>query len=128
MGDWIIAKNLSVLVVIVLIMVLYIILGMVMDSYAMVMLTLPIFISVLRALHVDLVWFGVLVVIQMEMALITPPVGMNLFIMGSMVKHRGISMTTIYKGVLPFSVTILVFNVLILFFPIITTWLPSLMK
>ena len=127
-GDWIIEMNMSVLVVIVMIMVLYMILGMIMDSYAMVFLTLPIFISVLNTLHVDLIWFGVLVVIQMEMALITPPVGMNLFIMGSMVKKRGISMGTIYRGVLPFSVTIMAFNILILFFPSIATWLPSLMK
>ena len=71
--------------------------------------------------------FGIMV-IQMEMALITPPVGMNLFIMGSMVKKRGISMGTIYRGVLPFSATIMAFNILILFFPAIATWLPSLMK
>lgn len=128
LGSWVVAMNMSTLTVIIAIMFIYIILGMIMDSFSMVMLTLPIFIALLRFLHVDLIWFGVLVVIQMEMALITPPVGMNLFIMGSMVKSRGISMGTIYKGVLPFSVTIFLFNVLILFFPSIATWLPSLMK
>ncbi len=128
LAGWVSDMNLSVLIVIILIMVVYFILGMLMDAYSMVLLTLPIFISILNVLHVNLVWFGVLVVIQMELALITPPVGMVLFVLNSMTKDRGISMGTIYRGALPFAATMIVFNILVIFFPILATWLPSLMK
>lgn len=64
----------------------------------------------------------------MELALITPPVGMVLFVINSMTKDRGISMGTIYRGALPFAVTMILFNILVIFVPTLATWLPSLMK
>jgi len=123
LSQWVIGMHLSPISVIIAIMIVYFILGTAMDTTTMILLTLPIFLGVVNALGIDLIWFGVLVIIQVELSNITPPVGMNLFVVGSMVKERNIPISTIFMGVLPFCVTMLIFTVLMIAFPQISLFL-----
>jgi TRAP-type C4-dicarboxylate transport system permease large subunit len=99
-----------------------------MDTLSMLLLTVPIFLGIIRALGIDLIWFGVLVIIQMELASLSPPAGMNLYIVYSMGKDKGITMGTVFWGVTPFCFTMLVFNAFIIAVPQTVTWLVSIMK
>ena len=128
LATWVTGLNVTPVVVIIVIMIVYSILGTAMDTLSMLFLTVPIFATMLLALKVDLIWFGVLVIIQMEFANITPPVGINLFVIGGMAKPAGISMGTVFRGVLPFCLTMVVFIVLVVAFPQIAMWLPNLIK
>lgn len=111
--------------VLALIMVMYIILGCLMDAMAMIILTVPIIFPVVTQLGFDPIWFGIIIVMTVELGLIHPPVGMNVFVIKSVVKD--VSFTTIFKGVLPFVVTDLLRLVILIAFPIIALWLPSRM-
>jgi tripartite ATP-independent transporter DctM subunit len=108
-----------------LILLLYFVLGCVLDALAMVVLTVPILLPVILELGFDPIWFGVIVVVAAELALITPPVGMNVFVINSVV--REISLVTIFRGALPFVVTETVVLVLLIVFPAIVLFLPSRM-
>jgi C4-dicarboxylate transporter, DctM subunit len=123
LAKWVVGMNLSPLGVIICIMIVYFILGTAMDTVTMILLTLPIFLGVVTSMGIDLIWFGVLVIIQIELSNISPPVGMNLFVVGSMVKERNISMATVFWGVLPFCLTMLIFTALIVAYPQISLWL-----
>lgn len=123
LAKWVIDLGLSPLGVVICIMVVYFILGTAMDTITMILLTLPIFLGVVNALGIDLIWFGVLVIIQIELSNISPPVGMNLFVVASMVRERKISMSTVFIGVLPFCLTMLLFTALIVAFPQISLFL-----
>jgi tripartite ATP-independent transporter DctM subunit len=111
--------------VLALIMVMYIVLGCLMDSMAMVILTVPIIFPVVTALGFDPVWFGVIIVMTVELGLIHPPVGMNVFVIKSVVKD--VSFSTIFAGVIPFILTDIVRLVVLVAFPAIALWLPSRM-
>ncbi|QQS13779.1 MAG: TRAP transporter large permease [Rhodospirillales bacterium] len=109
--------------VLLLIMLMYLVLGCIMDAMAMIILTIPIVFPVIKALGFDPIWFGVIIVMTVELGLIHPPVGMNVFVIKSVVKDVKIS--TIFYGVLPFvAADILRLGVLIAF-PILATFLPS---
>jgi tripartite ATP-independent transporter DctM subunit len=114
--------------VVICIMVVYLILGTAMDTLTMILITLPFFVPLMNQLGIDLIWFGTLVIIQMELSQITPPVGLNLFVVAGMVKERNISMGTVFSGAWPFCFTMVAFNALIIAFPQIAMYLPSLMK
>ena len=111
--------------VLAMIMVMYLILGCLMDAMAMIILTVPIIFPVIVQLGFDPIWFGVIIVMTVELGLIHPPVGMNVFVIKSVVKD--VSFTTIFKGVIPFVVTDLIRLVILISFPIIALWLPSKM-
>jgi C4-dicarboxylate transporter DctM subunit len=111
--------------VLALIMVMYLVLGCLMDAMAMIILTVPIIYPVIVHLGFDPIWFGVIIVMTVELGLIHPPVGMNVFVIKSVVKD--VSFTTIFKGVLPFIVTDIVRLVILIAFPIIALWLPTRM-
>jgi tripartite ATP-independent transporter DctM subunit len=128
LATWVTKLNVSPVVVVIVIMMVYSVLGTAMDTLSMLLLTVPIFAAMLSALQIDLIWFGVLVIVQMEFSNITPPVGMNLFIIGGMAKPKGIGMGAIFRGVLPFCLTMVVFNALLIAFPQIAMWLPNLIK
>ena len=102
-----------------------ILLGMVLDAMAMIVLMVPILYPVVMALGFDPIWFGVVMVMTVELALITPPVGMNLFVISGLA--RGVGLQKIYAGVLPFVLADLVRVGVILAFPAIALWLPSTM-
>ena len=111
--------------VLILIMLMYLALGCIMDAMAMIILTIPIVFPVIKALGFDPIWFGVIIVMTVELGLIHPPVGMNVFVIKSVVKD--VSFATIFKGVIPFILTDLVRLVILIAFPILALWLPSRM-
>jgi tripartite ATP-independent transporter DctM subunit len=106
-----------------LIMVMYLVLGCLMDALAMIILTVPIIFPVIKALGFDPIWFGVIIVMTVELGLIHPPVGMNIFVIKSVIEDVKIS--TIFYGVLPFIITDLLRLLILIAFPIIALWLPS---
>ena len=111
--------------VLALIMLMYLVLGCLMDAMAMIILTVPIIFPVIVHLGFDPIWFGVIIVMTVELGLIHPPVGMNVFVIKSVVKD--VSFTTIFKGVLPFILTDILRLVILIAFPIIALWLPTKM-
>jgi len=94
-----------------------------MDALAMIILTVPIIFPVIKELGFDPIWFGVIIVMTVELGLIHPPVGMNIFVIKSVIEDTKIS--TIFYGVLPFILTDLLRLALLVAFPIIALWLPS---
>jgi len=128
LAEWLTELNLSALGVVIFIMVVYFIMGIPMDPLPMLMLTIPIFLPVLIAYDINLLWFGVLAIVQFELAQLTPPVGMYLFVVAQMVKTNGISMGTVFRGSIPFCVTCVVFLILLIAFPQIALFMVSLMK
>src|SRR5213595_3317880 len=108
-----------------LIMVMYLVLGCLMDAMAMIILTVPIIFPVIMHLGFDPIWFGVIIVMTVELGLIHPPVGMNVFVIKSVVKD--VSFATIFRGVIPFVATDLIRLVILIAFPLLATWLPQRM-
>jgi C4-dicarboxylate transporter DctM subunit len=106
------------------IILLYIILGMFLEVYSAVTFTIPIIYPVVVALGFDPVWFGVIVVLVIEMGLVTPPVGMNVFILSGM---TGIPLETIFRGISPFFIAMIVCVFLLILFPEIALFLPRTM-
>jgi len=111
--------------VLALIMLMYLVLGCLMDAMAMIILTVPIIFPVISHLGFDPIWFGVIIVMTVELGLIHPPVGMNVFVIKSVVKD--VSFATIFRGVIPFVATDLVRLVILIAFPLLATWLPMRM-
>lgn len=112
-------------IVILLMMSAYVVLGMVLESLSMILLTVPVFFPVIADLGLDLVWFGILVVVITEISLITPPVGLNVFVMSSVIDK--LSPKEIFSGVLPFWFADIVRLTLLILFPAISLWLPRLL-
>ena len=112
--------------VLALIMVMYLVLGCLMDALAMIILTVPIIFPVVTALGFDPIWFGVIIVMTVELGLIHPPVGMNVFVIKSVVPE--VSFLTIFSGVLPFIATDILRLIILIAFPIIATYLPEHMR
>ena len=111
--------------VLTLIMLMYLVLGCLMDALAMIILTVPIVFPVIVALGFDPIWFGVIIVMTVELGLIHPPVGMNIFVIKSVIEDAKIS--TIFYGVLPFIITDILRLIILIMFPIIALYLPSKM-
>ncbi|MBW2036953.1 MAG: TRAP transporter large permease subunit [Deltaproteobacteria bacterium] len=114
------------IMIVILMQISLLFLGTFMDVGAMAMVTMPIFMPIIHALGIDPVWFGILVLLNMEMASITPPIGMMLFVMRG-VCPPGTTMGDVYKSSLPFLMCDLVAMALIMIFPILTLWLPGMM-
>jgi len=112
-------------IVLILILVIFILLGCVMASLAIIILTIPIFFPLIVALEFDPIWFGILVVRGAEIGLITPPVGMNVFVIKGIAKD--VPMFTIFRGIIPFIFADLCHLTLLLAVPQLSTFLPSLM-
>ncbi|HYM33335.1 MAG TPA: TRAP transporter permease [Candidatus Cybelea sp.] len=110
--------------VLALIMLMYLALGCLMDAMAMIILTVPIIFPVITSLGFDPIWFGVIIVMTVELGLIHPPVGMNVFVIKSVVQD--VKFSTIFYGVIPFVLTDMVRLVILIAFPILATYLPSL--
>ncbi|MDO8876552.1 MAG: TRAP transporter large permease [Pseudolabrys sp.] len=109
--------------VLTLIMLMYLVLGCVMDAMAMIILTIPIVFPVIKALGFDPIWFGVIIVMTVELGLIHPPVGMNVFVIKSVIKD--VNLSTIFYGVMPFVLTDILRLAILIAFPILALWLPS---
>ena len=125
-ADWVAALPLPKHAIMGLIILMYLLGGCFMDALGMVMLTIPIFFPVAQALGFDPVWFGVVIVLITEMGVITPPVGINVYVVYGVVKD--VPLNTIFKGVLPMLIALLICNLLIIMFPQIALFLPGLMR
>jgi C4-dicarboxylate transporter DctM subunit len=109
--------------VLVLIMLMYLVLGCIMDAMAMIILTIPIVFPVIKTLGFDPIWFGVIIVMTVELGLIHPPVGMNVFVIKSVI--RDVKLSTVFYGVMPFVLTDILRLTVLIAFPILATFLPS---
>ena len=112
--------------VVVMMMGIYLALGMVMEELAIVLLTIPVFFPVITGLGFDPVWFGILIVTIVEIGMISPPVGLNLFVLSSLLPK--VSLNTIYRGVWPFVVADIGRLAILIAFPAISLWLPGFMN
>ena len=126
LNDAIVASGLSRYMVLIVILAIYVILGCFLDSLSMLLITLPLFFPLVKSMGFDPIWFGILVVCVVEIGLITPPVGMNLFVIAAVVP--GMPLKTVISGVTPFIFADLVRLAVLVAFPAISLWLPSLMK
>ena len=106
------------------IFILYLILGMILESLSMMMLTVPIFYPLVQEMGGNLIWFGILVVVAVEISLITPPIGLNVHVLKTIVKDK-VSLRTIFKGVTPFVVMDIIRIIILLLIPGITLFLPN---
>ena len=122
-GSLLVGSGLGPWTILALIILCYLLLGMVMDGFAMLVLTLPVFYPVISGLGFDPIWFGVIVMIALEMGLISPPVGMNVFIVHAVAPH--IPQPVIYRGVLPFWLAMLAGIIILCLVPQIVTLLPD---
>jgi tripartite ATP-independent transporter DctM subunit len=104
----------------------YIVLGALMDELAMILLTVPIFFPVVTAVGYDPIWFGVIIVVVVQIGLIAPPVGLNVFVIGGMA--RDVPLATIYRGIMPFLVAQIVLLAMLTLWPGMALLLPSTMK
>jgi len=125
-GTWVSTLPLPPPVIIGLILLVYILLGCMMDALAMIMLTIPIFFPVVIALGYDPIWFGVIIVLVTAMGIITPPVGINVYIVAGVA--RDVPLQVIFKGATRLLMALFATAVLVILFPQIATYLPSLMK
>jgi C4-dicarboxylate transporter DctM subunit len=118
--------GLSPIMVVAAICAIYVILGTAMEELSMVLLTLPVFFPVIVQLGFDPVWFGIIIVCVVEIGLISPPVGMNMFVLKTLLPE--VSTGTVFRGVMPFMWADVVRLAILVAFPIISLWLPGMMR
>jgi C4-dicarboxylate transporter, DctM subunit len=123
LAAWVGGLSLPPLAILIFIYVMYVILGCLIDATSMIVLTLPVVFPVIVALGYDPIWFGIVIVILVEMAMITPPVGLNVFTIHGMFPQYPLS--TVFRGTIPFFLTMVIFLALLTAFPQIATFLPS---
>ncbi len=124
-ADWIVHLEMNRYVIMVLILCVYIILGMFMDGIGMLLLTLPVVHPAVVALGFDPVWFGIIVVKMVEVCLVTPPIGLNCFVVNGV--RPDIPLEEVFKGIWPFFVADVITVAVLVAFPGIVLWLPNLM-
>jgi len=124
LGSLVTSLSVPPIVIVIAIMILYLILGSLFDSITITMLTIPIFAPLLITLGFDLVWFGILYVVNLEIGLITPPMGVNLFFVRNVFN---IKTGDLLKGAVPFLITLVIFLFIVLFVPGLSLWLPEMM-
>jgi len=124
--DFVNRFQVSPVMVVAVIMLIYVILGTAMEELSMILLTVPVFFPLVVHLGVDPIWFGVLIVVVVEIGLISPPVGMNLFVLNTLLPQ--VPTRTIFRGVLPFMAIDCVRLAILIALPILSTWLPGFMK
>ena len=119
------AWQMEPLTVMAIIIVLYIVLGCFLEGIGMVLITVPVFLPVVTGFGYDALWFGIIVVIVVELGLITPPVGMNIFIIQA--QAPGINLRQLYRRIVPFLFAPITLIILLFLFPQIALWLPALL-
>ena len=125
MTEWIEAANLSPTGVLLFTLLAYLLLGCILESSSLLLLTLPVFFPVITAVGYDPVWFGIFVIVVAEIGLITPPIGMNVYVVGSMLPD--VPPNRIFAGLWPFLAADVVRVALLIGFPLIVLFLPGLM-
>ncbi|HMN83502.1 MAG TPA: TRAP transporter large permease [Burkholderiaceae bacterium] len=124
--NFVVSMNIPPVAVVAAICAIYVLLGTAMEELSMILLTVPVFFPLVVHLGFDPLWFGILIVVVVEIGLISPPVGMNLFVLNALLPE--VPTRTIFRGVLPFMVADVVRLAILIAFPVISLWLPSLMK
>ena len=118
--------QISPITVMIAICVIYVVLGTAMEELSMILLTVPVFFPLVVGLGFDPVWFGIVIVVVVQIGLISPPVGMNMFVVKSMLS--GVSTATVFRGVTPFAVALVLLLAILVAFPEISLILPRLMR
>jgi tripartite ATP-independent transporter DctM subunit len=126
MVEWVKALGIPPIAVICVLIIMYIALGCVFDALSGMVLTLPFVAPLVAGLGYDLVWWGIVNVMLIEIGMITPPVGINVFVMHGL--RKDISLLTIFRGITPFLIANLVALAIVVTFPQLVTWLPSVLK
>lgn len=124
--NWVGSFGLGQLSLLLVLLLFYVILGTFMDAMSMLVLTVPIAVPMVVAVGVDPIWFGIFIVLMCEIALITPPVGMNLFVVQGIRKDGG-SFSDVIWGSFPYVLVMIAFTITLMFFPQIVMWLPDLL-
>lgn len=124
-SQWVVDLPVPRVVIMIGILFVYLILGMFMDAIGMMLLTLPVFYPAVIALGYDPIWFGIIVVKMAGVCLVTPPIGLNCFVVGAV--RRDIPLTTVFRGALPFVIADFIAIAIFLAFPEVVTWLPDQM-
>jgi tripartite ATP-independent transporter DctM subunit len=123
-ADWVLSFNLSPFWLMMALIVFYIILGCFLDGFSMIVMTLPIVLPIVKGAGFDPIWFGIFLVLVVEMAQITPPVGFNLFVIQGLTDD---SLGYIAKVTLPYLIIMILFTMMIVAFPDIVLWLPRVL-
>jgi tripartite ATP-independent transporter DctM subunit len=123
--NWVEAMHMNKYLVLIAVIAIYYVISMFMDELALIVLTIPIFYPLILSVGWDPIWFGVIMVVLVEMGVIAPPVGINVFVIYGVAE--GVPLTTIYKGIFPFLACMFVLAALLMVFPALATWLPSFM-
>jgi len=128
-ASWIGGFDLPPYMILSMVVLVYFLGGCFMDALALVMLTVPIFLPVVSGLGYDPIWFGVIIVMVTEMGVITPPVGINVYVVYGVAESviGGVPLESIFKGILPFLLAVIVGLIILVLFPQIILFLPNLM-
>lgn len=125
-ADLMMGLDVSKYIIMLMIVVIYLILGCMMDGIAMILITVPIFFPLVQSLGFDPIWFGIIIVVVVEASLITPPVGLNVFVIKGVAKD--VPMYTIFRGVIPFLIADILLLALLFLWPQIALFLPRTMR
>jgi C4-dicarboxylate transporter, DctM subunit len=142
---WVTGFGLGRVQLLLLLIAFYLVLGMFMDTLSMMVATIPLAFPVVTSVGVDAIWFGVFIVLMCELGLITPPVGMNLFVVQGIrpdkgpvsdvnlfvvqgIRSDGGPVSDVIRGALPYAIIMILFALLLIAFPAIATWLPTYMR
>ena len=123
---WILGMDASFVTLIIFYVLLMILLGTVIDSVSVMLITVPLFVGVLQPFGIDLIWFGIITVIGVEIGLLTPPMGISVYVIKSSLNDARISLWDIFAGAAPFALAMLFVLILIILFPEIVTFLVYL--
>ncbi|QDC08972.1 TRAP transporter large permease [Oceanicola sp. D3] len=124
--EWLVSLDIGTYGTLAVILIAFVLLGCILDAMAMIILMVPIVFPVVTAMGFDPIWFGVIIVMTVELGLITPPVGMNVFVINSIA--REVPLTKIFRGVTPFVLMDIARLVLLVAFPALVLWLPETMR
>ena len=127
MTKWVTGFGLSRIQILLCLILFYLVLGMFMDTLSMMVATIPLVFPVVSAVGVDPVWFGIFIVLMCELGLITPPVGMNLFVVQGIRPDNG-PVSDVIRGAIPYALIMIGFAILLIMAPGIATWLPNLVR
>jgi C4-dicarboxylate transporter DctM subunit len=125
LASWVAGLSLPPWGIMIIIIFIYLVGGCFIDALALIMLTIPIFFPLVQNLHYDPVWFGVVIVLVTQMGVITPPVGINVYVVNGI--DKSISLEDVFIGSMPFLLSLILGTLLILAFPEIAVWLPNIM-
>lgn len=126
LADWMANLPIHRMAIMSIVIFIYFIGGFFMDSMALVIITIPIFFPIVQKLGFDPIWFGVIIVLTGEMGVLTPPVGVNVFVIKGIAPD--VPLETIFKGIFPFLGALIILTIIVMFFPQIATYLPSLVS